>query len=202
MDALTSLVSIIILIMSVVVHELSHGYMAEMMGDPTPRLQGRLTLNPFKHLEWFGSFLVPILTSLAGFPFGWAKPVEWNPYNVKNKRLGEFLIALAGPFSNFIIALVFGLIIRFYSADLSIPFIKISSYVIAINIVLAVFNLIPLPPLDGSKLFFSILPSRFIKIRNVLEQYSIFFFLVLVIFLWRFIEPIIPTIFSLIVGQG
>jgi Zn-dependent protease len=97
MDTLTLIVSIIILVMSVVIHELSHGYVAEMLGDPTPRLQGRLTLNPLKHLDWFGSVIVPIITSFAGLTFGWAKPVQWNPYNVKNKRWGEFLISIAGP---------------------------------------------------------------------------------------------------------
>ena len=188
--------------MSVVIHELSHGYVAELLGDPTPRLQGRLTLNPLKHLELFGSFIVPIITSMAGFTFGWAKPVQWNPYNVKNKRWGELMIAIAGPVSNILIAIVFGLIIRFFAESLSTSFIQIASYVIAINIVLAVFNLIPLPPLDGSKVLFSILPRSMISIREVLERYSIFFFLIVIFFLWRFVEPIIPFIFKVIVGNG
>lgn len=202
MEPLTLIVTIVILIMSVVIHELSHGYVAELLGDPTPRLQGRLTLNPLKHLELFGSFIVPIITSMAGFTFGWAKPVQWNPYNVKNKRWGELMIAIAGPVSNILIAIVFGLIIRFFAESLSTSFIQIASYVIAINIVLAVFNLIPLPPLDGSKVLFSILPRSMISIREVLERYSIFFFLIVIFFLWRFVEPIIPFIFKVIVGNG
>ena len=200
MDEITFIVSIIILIMSVVVHELSHGYVAELLGDPTPRLKGRLTLNPFKHLELFGSLIVPVITSMAGFTFGWAKPVQWNPYNVKNKRWGELLISIAGPLSNIFIALVFGLVVRFAGPSLSISFIQIASYVIAINIVLAVFNLIPLPPLDGSKVLFSLLPAKFLWIRETLERYSIFLFLILVFFLWRFVQPIIPWIFKVIVG--
>lgn len=192
---------IVILIMSIVVHELSHGYAAELLGDPTPRLQGRLTLNPFKHLEWFGSFIVPLLTSLIGFTFGWAKPVQWNPYNVKNKRWGEFIIALAGPASNIVIALVFGLTVRFFGDSLPLSFIEISKYVIFINIILAVFNMLPLPPLDGSKVLFSILPPSMIQVREVIERYSIFFFLIVIFFLWRFVEPIIPFIFNLIVGK-
>jgi Zn-dependent protease len=200
MDILVFIVSLIILIMSVVLHELSHGYTAELLGDPTPRLQGRLTLNPLKHLELFGSVIVPIITSIAGFTFGWAKPIQWNPYNIKNKRWGELMIAAAGPLSNIIIALIFGFIIRFFGASLPESFIQISFYVIAINIVLAVFNLIPIPPLDGSKVLFSLLPQRFMAIRQSLEAYSIFFFLILVFFLWRFIEPIIPWIFKLITG--
>ena len=202
MDILTLIVSIIILVMSVVIHELSHGYMAEILGDPTPRLQGRLTLNPQKHLDLVGSFIVPVITFFAGFTFGWAKPVQWNPYNVKNKRWGELLISIVGPLSNFLIAIVFGIVIRFFGESLSPSFIQISLYVIAINIALAVFNLIPLPPLDGSKVLFALLPRRWYRVREVLEQYSIFFFLILVFFLWRFVEPIIPYVFSWITGVG
>jgi Zn-dependent protease len=191
---------IIILIMSVVIHELSHGYTAELLGDPTPRLQGRLTLNPLRHLELFGSFLVPVLTSLTGFTFGWAKPIEWNPYNVKNKRVGEILISIAGPASNMLVATVFGLIVRIFGDTLPTSFIQISVYVILINIVLAVFNMIPLPPLDGSKVLFSLLPPSMNNVRVTLERYSIFFFLILIFVLWRFVEPIIPYIFKVITG--
>ena len=200
MDELTLIISIVILIMSVVIHELSHGYTAELLGDPTPRLQGRLTLNPLKHLDMFGSVIIPIITSMAGMTFGWAKPIEWNPYNVKNKRWGEFLISIAGPLSNLLIALVFGMIIRFFGNELSSSFIEISTYIVVINIVLAVFNLVPLPPLDGSKILFSILPARFFWIRELLEQYSLFLFLILIFFLWRFVEPVIPLIFKVLVG--
>lgn len=200
MEGLTTIVTIIILIMSVVIHELSHGYMADILGDPTPRLQGRLTLNPLKHLDLFGSLIVPLITSFSGFTFGWAKPVQWNPYNVKDKRIGELLISIAGPASNILIALVFGLLIRFASDSFSPSFITISIYIVAINIVLAVFNLVPIPPLDGSKILFSLLPIRFNWIREMLEAYSVFFFLIMVFFVWRFIEPVIPLIFKLIVG--
>jgi Zn-dependent protease len=200
MDPLTLIISIVILIMSVVVHELCHGYVAELLGDPTARLQGRLTLNPLKHLELFGSFIVPVLTSMAGFPFGWAKPVQWNPYNVKNKRWGEFAIALAGPASNILIALVFGIVLRLGLESLPVSFIQITRIVIGINVALAVFNLIPLPPLDGSKILFSLLPPSMIRVRQTLEQYSIFFFLILVFVLWKYVEPIIPFIFKVIVG--
>ena len=94
------ILSIIILIFSVIFHEVSHGYMADLLGDPTARLQGRLTLNPLKHIDPIGSIIVPFITYItAGFAFGWAKPVVYNPYNLKNKRQGEFLIAVAGPAS-------------------------------------------------------------------------------------------------------
>ncbi len=200
MELLTFVVSIAILIMSVVLHELSHGYVAELLGDPTPRLQGRLTINPLKHLDLFGSIIVPILTSFAHFTFGWAKPVQWNPYNVKNRRVGELLISLAGPMANLLIAIVFGLVIRFGAEGLSSGFLAISEYIVAINITLAVFNLIPIPPLDGSKIFFSLLPPRLAHIRSSFEQYSIFLILLLVVVLWPYVEPIIPFLFKLITG--
>ena len=200
MDLLTIIISIVILIMSVVMHEISHGYAAEFLGDPTPRLQGRLTVNPIKHLDLFGSIIIPVFTSLMGFTFGWAKPVQWNPYNVKNKRWGELIISLAGPLANILIALIFGMIIRFFGNSLSEAFILISSYIVMINIVLAVFNLIPIPPLDGSKVLFSLLPPNLYKIREGFERYSIFLILILIIFLWQFLEPIVPFLFRLIVG--
>ncbi len=200
MEAITLIFSIIILVMSVVIHELSHGYTAELLGDPTPRLQGRLTLNPFKHLEFFGSFIVPVITSMAGFTFGWAKPVEWNPYNVKNKRVGELLISLAGPLANLLIAIAFAIVIRSFGGGLSASFLQISTYVIFINIALAVFNMVPIPPLDGSKVFFSLLPPSMIWVREWLERYSIIFFFLIIFVLWRFVEPIIPYLFKLIVG--
>ncbi len=186
--------------MSVVIHELSHGYTADLLGDPTPRLQGRLTLNPLKHLELFGSVIMPILTSMTGFTFGWAKPVEWNPYNVKNKRLGEFLISIAGPVSNLIIAIVFSLIIRNFDNVLSQSFIGISYYVIIINVTLAIFNMIPVPPLDGSKVLFSLLPTKYIFIREYIERYSMIGIFVAVFFLWRFIEPVIGLVIKTLTG--
>lgn len=197
---LTAVITIAILIMSVVLHELSHGYVAELLGDPTPRLQGRLTVNPLKHLELFGSVIIPIITSIAGFTFGWAKPVQWNPYNIKNRRIGELVISIAGPAANILIALIFGLIIRFGTESLSIAFLSISAYIVAINITLAIFNLIPIPPLDGSKILFSLLPPKYSHIRTGIERNSLFLVLILVVFLWRYVEPIIPFIYTLITG--
>ena len=200
---MTIIFTIIILIISVMLHELSHGYMADFLGDPTARLAGRLTLNPLKHIDLWGSIIVPLITSLFGFTFGWAKPVPYNPYNLKNKRSGELLIALAGPGANLVIALVFGTIIRF-AANIpsAVPFLEITSYIVVINIVLAIFNLIPIPPLDGSKILFSILPHQYSRTRQILESYSMILVLVVVFFLWQFVTPIIPWIFKLITGVG
>ena len=102
-----------VLIISVVVHEVSHGLMANRLGDPTAKQMGRLTFNPLNHLDFMGSFLVPLITSLGGgFIFGWAKPVPYNPYNLKNQKWGPALVAGVGPFSNFIIAIIFSVLIR------------------------------------------------------------------------------------------
>src|ERR1035437_7148208 len=135
---------LIILIMSVVVHEVSHGYAAMLQGDHTAEYQGRLTLNPLEHLDSVGSFLVPLMSYfLGGFIIGWAKPVPFNPYNLRNRRWGEALVAVAGPLSNICIAGMFSLIIRFGSATLPGSFIQVSALIVFINILLAVFILYP-----------------------------------------------------------
>lgn len=190
-----TILSIVILIFSVIIHEVAHGYMANYLGDPTARLQGRLTLNPLKHIDPIGSIVVPLITSMSGFTFGWAKPVPFNPYNLKNKRLGEFLIAAAGPGSNILIAIIFSLIIRFVTTSDMITvgmasFVSLALYIVSINIVLAVFNLIPLPPLDGSKLLFSLLPVQYGRLRHVLEAYAPVWVLLVVLFVWHFISPL------------
>ena len=198
---------VIVLIFSVIIHEISHGYMAEQLGDPTARLQGRLTLNPLKHIDPVGSILVPIVTTIGGFTFGWAKPVPFNPYNLKNRRIGELLIALAGPASNLLIALFFSLIIRYGLAHPDIhffapAFIQLSEYIVVINIALAVFNLVPLPPLDGSKFIFALFPQnpKWNQIRATIERYSFFLVLILVLFLWQFVTPVIPWLFRAFTG--
>jgi len=198
---LITILFILVLVFSVIVHEVSHGYMADVLGDPTPRLQGRLTLNPLKHIDPVGSVIVPIMTYLlTNFSFGWAKPVIYNPYNLKNKRWGEFLIAFAGPASNIIIALVFGIIIRFVFDGSVTPFLQISMYIVVINITLAVFNLIPLPPLDGSKILFSVLPRQYGRVRMTLEAYSPFFVMIALLLVWQFVYPVIPFILRIFTG--
>lgn len=195
--------AIAILIMSVVVHEVSHGYAANQLGDPTAKMAKRLTLNPIRHLDMVGSFIVPVITFFtAGFVLGWAKPVPYNPYNLRGGKWGPAWVAFAGPLANIVIALVFGLAIRFgMSAEIfSQATISIISLVVFINILLAIFNLIPIPPLDGSKILFAALPYRFQYIQNALERYWIFVILFFVFFLWQFISPIVFLVFSLITG--
>ena len=199
-----TLISIIILIFSVILHEVAHGYMANWLGDPTARLAGRLSLNPVKHIDPVGSIIVPLITSLGGFTFGWAKPVPYNPYNLKDRRTGELLVALAGPASNLLIAIIFGTILRFVAVGAASPAtiaaVTVVSYIVLINIVLAIFNLIPLPPLDGSKILFFFFKDQYGRARMTLERYSYVFVLVVVFFLWQIISPIIPWVFHLFTG--
>ncbi|MEK7635454.1 MAG: site-2 protease family protein [Patescibacteria group bacterium] len=195
---------IIILIMSVVVHEVSHGYAALTLGDPTAKYQGRLTLNPISHLDFVGSFLVPLLGFFAGgFIIGWAKPVPFNPYNLRNQRWGEAMVAVAGPLSNIALAVIFGLIIRFSGgfALLNQSFLSLAGFVVLINITLAIFNLVPIPPLDGSKILFAFLPYKWQGIRQQLERYGLVLVLIFVFFLWQILSPIIGYLFFLLVGQ-
>jgi len=138
------LVSLPILLITISIHEYSHAKVADILGDPTPRLAGRLTLNPISHIDPFG------LLALVLVRFGWAKPVPVNPYNFKNPRGGELLVSLAGPLSNFLLAWVLAIIYKNVPLPNNDFLSMIISYTIWINLSLAVFNLIPIPPLDGS----------------------------------------------------
>lgn len=191
---------IAVLIMSVVIHEVSHGYAAEILGDPTARLQGRLTLNPLKHLDPVGSIIIPLLTSLTGFIFGWAKPVPYNPYNLRNQKWGELAVAAAGPLANIFLALVFGLLIRFSGLTFGSAAVNIFAAIVIINLVLAIFNLLPVPPLDGSKILWAFLPYRFRQVRESIERFSFLFVIIVVFAVWKFLSPIIVQLFSLITG--
>lgn len=193
---------IIILVMSVVIHEVSHGYAALALGDPTAKYQGRLTLNPISHLDPIGSVLVPLFGFfIGGFIIGWAKPVPFNPYNLRNQRWGEALVAIAGPASNLLLALLFSLILRSGVMAESGTF-DILQFVVLINITLAIFNLIPIPPLDGSKILFSLFPTQWLRLREQLEQFGLIFVFFLIFFLWRVITPIVRLIFLFFTGTA
>jgi len=204
--AIITIFFLIILLFSVIIHELAHGYVAYSLGDPTAKYEGRLTLNPLKHLDLFGSIILPILLFIAGSPFlfGWAKPVPINPYNFRDKKYGEIKVSIAGPLSNFSLAIFFGLILRFlpagivaYNQGIAIAL----GYIVSINIWLAFFNLIPIPPLDGSWILFSFLPDTMQSFKNFLRQYGIVILVLLILFggsLWFTITSII---FQLITGR-
>ncbi len=203
MELTATIFQIAILIMSVVVHEVAHGYAASMLGDQTARYAGRLTLNPIKHLDLIGSIVVPIILVIlkAGFIIGWAKPVPVNPYNLRNGRRGELIVAAAGPISNITIAVIFGIFIRIAVANgLSESLISISSIVVLINLVLAFFNLMPIPPLDGSKVLFSLLPLHMHYVREFLERYSLALVFVFIFFVWRLLFPVIGWLFGILTG--
>ncbi|HDO23652.1 MAG TPA: site-2 protease family protein [bacterium] len=203
MQGIDFIFAIAVLVMSVVIHEVSHGFAANAMGDPTAKYAGRLTLNPAKHLDFFGSFLVPMITYLlGGFIFGWAKPVPYNPYNLKNQKWGPGAVAIAGPISNFLVAIVFGLIIRFGQIYAVLPasFLQIATLIVFINIILGVFNLVPIPPLDGSKVLFAFFPYKWRHIEEFLERYGFFILLIFIFFFFRLILPIVFSLFKLITG--
>ncbi len=196
-----------ILLFSVILHEISHGAVANILGDPTAKNEGRLTINPVKHLDLWGSFLVPSFLYFAtagAFVFGWAKPVPFNPYFLKNPKRDSALIGIAGPAANIFLALFFGLLFRlafnyglFDSlASLSVVF----QYVIFINLFLAFFNLIPIPPLDGSKVLAGLLPIKYAYIIENLERYSLFLLFFVIFFAFRLISPLVFLIFKLITG--
>ncbi len=203
MDPVIIIFSIAILIMSVVAHEVAHGYVADFLDDPTARLQGRLTLNPFVHLDLFGSILLPVLLIISGLPaFGWAKPVPYNPYNLRNRRWGEALVAIAGPVTNILIAVFFAILVRLVFAGvlpLTGAFVEISYLVIAINVFLAVFNMVPIPPLDGSKVLFAILPQRYQKYRFALESQGIFVLFFVIFIMIQFLAPVIHSISTFLI---
>jgi Zn-dependent protease len=156
---LDQLFIVIIIIFSAVIHEVMHGVAADYLGDKTARYAGRLTLNPIPHLDPLGSVILPIVFAFSGSPifFGWAKPVPYNPYNLRPGRFSEAIVAGAGPLSNLIMALFFGLIIRINVLPAEIN--TIVFLVVMVNTMLFLFNLIPVPPLDGSKVIESLLPT-------------------------------------------
>lgn len=201
---------VVILIMSVVIHEVAHGYMAYRLGDDTARFQGRLTLNPLVHLDIIGSVLLPLLLviSNAGFVVGWAKPVPYNPNNLKTGKYSEVLVALAGILANLLIAITFGILIRivmmsgisFGDAYTMSAFYKIASTVVIVNIVLAFFNLIPIPPLDGSKVLFGLFPYRLREMSVFMDKWGTYILIFFIIFIWKYLSPLIYTVFSFLTG--
>lgn len=183
-------------------HEIAHGATAYYFGDPTAKNQGRLTLNPLKHIDLFGSIILPFVLYItgSGFLFGWAKPVPYNPYNLRNRRLGEFCVSIAGVLTNFLIAIIFAIIIRFSVVlGFSDPVLNLIVYIIILNITLGVFNLVPVPPLDGSKILFSVVPYQYERNLIVFEKYGFYILIVLIVFFGSYISNIVDFLFHLIV---
>ncbi len=202
MQGLDIILSIIILMMSVVLHEVSHGYTAAILGDPTAKYAGRLTLNPLKHLDLMGSFIVPILTYImGGVTFGWAKPVPYNPYNLKGGKWGPAIVAAAGPLANLFLAIFFSFLLHasFFQTFLTDPVASLIAGAIMINIFLFVFNMIPVPPIDGSKVVFSLIPYRYNYIIEFMEQYQLLLILFVIFFLNILIAPMVNILYYLLI---
>lgn len=208
-----SVLTFIILILSIIAHEVAHGYTADSLGDPTARLAGRLTLNPLPHIDLMGSIILPALLIFTSSPimFGWAKPVPYNPYNLRARRWGETLVALAGSATNILLAIIFGLMVRFAPAiGLTQATLEIAATIAFINLFLGLFNLIPFPFLDGFTALRSALPwhlsSGLTRLENQIRSTGfVSLLLFLFIFSYVFAGPffnLVVWLFGLLSGSG
>jgi len=203
-NILMTVIAVGVLMISVIFHEVAHGYTAFRLGDPTARYAGRLTLNPLKHIDPFGTVILPLLLILARFPYpvGWAKPVPVNPLLLRDPRRGMMLVGAAGPLSNVSLALVAAMILRTVPVSRTPFLFDLLSIACYVNILLSVFNLVPVPPLDGSRVVAGLLPPELRKHYESLSPYGIFIILGLFYLglMNRVILPLSDFIFSLLVG--
>jgi Zn-dependent protease len=201
MNFLPLLFYFIVIIPSAIIHEYAHGWMADQLGDPTAKLKGRLSLDPRVHIDPWGTLAMPLLlffVSGGRFLFAYAKPVPINPYNLDDQRWGSMWVALAGPASNFILAAVFGLLVQLLPASLGLDtFLVIIVYA---NVLLGVFNMVPIPPLDGSKVLFALLPDSYYELKQKMEQYKFIILIAFLFFGFQLIVPIISALTKLFTG--
>lgn len=194
----------IIIVVSAVFHEFAHGWSAYRLGDPTAKNAGRLTLNPLAHLDPFGTVILPLfLLFTSGIFLGWAKPVPYNPYNLRDQKYGSLKVGIAGPAANLIIALILGLFLRFSGYFIAVGvfpyvFFQFLALIVYINIFLALFNLLPFPPLDGSKVFADLFPKQW-RFFEKIGFIGIFLSLILAFFI---LPPIANFVFWIITGAG
>ncbi len=195
----------LVIVLSATFHEYAHGFIAYKLGDSTAKDAGRLTLNPLAHIELMGTVIIPLFLLFYGGVFiGWAKPVPYNPYNLKDQKYGSLKVGIAGPGANLLIALILGIFLRIiYSGVLNLNifsdlFLAAISLIVYINIFLALFNLIPLPPLDGSKIFFDLFPRQ----RQYLERIGFIGIFLALLLSFYFLAPLAGIFFSLITGQN
>lgn len=206
-----TLVAVVVVILSIIFHEVAHGWVANWLGDPTAKYAGRLTLNPIPHIDLIGSIIVPGIAVLSGSPFllGWAKPVPVNPYNLRYGKWGEALTAFAGPATNILIAIVAGLLLRFFGGAFVSPELLTLVFIIVVaNISLAFLNMLPIPPLDGSKVVAAILPPalyfKYRELENFTYMLGPFGLLLVLIIIINFLAPVLGVavswFFSLLTG--
>ncbi len=215
MNLSEAILTIPALMIAVILHEVAHGWVAYRMGDPTAKMAGRLTLNPIPHVDPFGTLILPAMFIILGSPiiFGWAKPVPINPLNFRDLRMGTFLTSIAGVVMNLTLALSFGLAYRFlYSLSDSVdsfvasaiiyPLLIFCTKSVLINLILALFNIIPIPPLDGSKALMSFLSFKYWELFYKYEIYGFFVITVLLFtgVLGRIIYPPLVFLYRLILG--
>ncbi len=201
MQYLPLLFFFLIIIPSSILHEYAHGWMADQLGDPTARYAGRLTMNPIPHIDLWGTILMPLFLffiSGGSFLFAYAKPVPYNPYNLKNQKWGSVAVGLAGPAANIILALAFGIFMRFLPVDSTL--VIFLSIIVYANVLLAVFNLVPIPPLDGSKLLFALLPNSQYRVAEFLNRYGFVILLFFIFFGFQIITPVIIFLYRLFTG--
>lgn len=207
MDALIITFYIVALIFSVIVHEIAHGFVALHFGDETAKNAGRLTLNPLKHLDPFGSVLLPLMLAVSHLPvFGWARPVPYDPRNLRRPRQQSGLIALAGPLTNLFVAFIFAMLVRVLVATIGFAeygvLIALLDVVVWVNIALTFFNLIPIPPLDGSGVLFSLLPPSARPFELFMYRYGMYILLALIFLGLDFLGPLVGGAHNLLVGNA
>ena len=187
---------VVVLMFSVIVHEVAHGYVALLNGDPTARMLGRITLNPGPHIDPVGTILLPLLLLLShsGILFGWAKPVPVNPLNYRNYRRGEITVSAAGPLSNLALAVAFALLLRLGLGNLGL--MTLAYFGVSINIFLALFNLVPIPPLDGSHILSILLPRDLARLYHYLDPVG--FVLILLLFYTGILSAVIMPFYRAI----
>jgi Zn-dependent protease len=177
-----------ILLISLTVHELAHGWIAYRLGDPTAKSRGRLTVNPLKHLDPLGTTMFVVTFLVSGFVFGWAKPIPVSPYYFRNRQRGMAIVGAAGPAANFLMAVLFGLVLRLVYPGLAedasrvdVAIVDVLFMFVQINIVLGVFNLIPIPPLDGSRVLGGFLPRGAYQKWVAVDRYGVYILLVVIV---------------------
>jgi len=186
----------VVLLFSVIVHEVAHGYVALLNGDPTAKMLGRITLNPVPHIDPVGTIFLPLVLYIANLPIiGMAKPVPVNPLNFRNYRWGEFAVSAAGPVSNLVLAALFALVLRLGIQNPGL--VKLAQVGVSLNILLALFNLIPIPPLDGSHILAILLPRELARLYAYLQPVG--FFIILILFYTGVMSAILLPLYRRIV---